>query len=114
MLAKLLFWFTRVLAIVFALFLGLFALDSFNGDRPFLENLFGFFLHLMPTIIIITITIISWRKYIIGSIFFVLTGIIFTFYFHTYRELSYFFLISFPMFLLGILFYLNKYIRVKV
>lgn len=74
---KLLYWFPRCIAILFTIFLSLFALDSFS-----LENwLIAFLIHLIPTFILIFLTIISWKHEMIGGILFVLVGIFMIFYY---------------------------------
>ena len=48
-----LFWSPRVLTILFALFLSLFALDVFEEDRDFWGTALALFMHLIPTWIVL-------------------------------------------------------------
>jgi len=99
-----LFWIPRVLAILFILFLSLFALDVFTGEAPLIQELGGFVIHLIPSFALIIVLIISWRKPLIGGIIFILLGLVFTFYFRTYQALLNFLTISFPLIVIGKLF----------
>jgi len=99
-----LFWIPRVLAILFILFLSLFALDVFTGEVPLIQELGGFVIHLIPSFALIIVLIISWRKPLTGGIIFILLGLVFTFYFRTYQALLNFLTISFPLIVIGALF----------
>jgi hypothetical protein len=99
-----LFWIPRVLAIVFIVFLTLFGLDAFSENAPFLAKLGGFFLHSIPSLILLLMLFISWKKPLIGGTLFILFSIAFTLYFRTYRFPSTFLLLTFPFLLVGILF----------
>lgn len=99
-----LFWVPRVLAIIFILFISLFAFDTFSGEAPFVQELGGFLIHLIPSFILIITLIISWRKPLIAGTIFVLLGLVFTFYFRTYEVFLNFLIVSFPLVLAGVLF----------
>lgn len=85
----------RSLAIIFIIFISLFALDTPLG--------IGFFIHLIPSLLLLIILILAWKKPMFGSLYLLISGF-FTFSFHTYQTLSSFLLISAPPFLLGLLF----------
>jgi hypothetical protein len=100
-----LFWIPRVLAILFILFVSVFAFDAFTGEAPFIQELGRFVLQLIPTSFVLIIAlIISWRKPLIGGIIFILLGLVFTFLFRTYQALPNFLLVSFPVIVIGALF----------
>lgn len=99
-----LIWIPRVLAIILIVFLSLFALDVFSGDALFIKKLGGFFVHLIPSFILLLILIISWKKPLIGGSLFILLSIAFAFFFRTYRSVPTFLGITFPVVLVGILF----------
>ena len=48
-----LLWIPRVLAIMFILFISVFALDAFSGKVPFIKEFVGFLIHLIPSFILI-------------------------------------------------------------
>ena len=99
-----LIWIPRVLALVFIVFLLLFGLDVFSENAPFMKKLGGFFMHSIPSIILLLILFIFWKKTLVGGFIFILFSIAFTLYFRTYGSLSTFLLLTFPVLLVGILF----------
>ncbi len=103
---NLLFWSPRVLTIIFALFLGLFALDVFDGSG-FWPTVLALFIHLLPTVLILAFLIISWRWEWIGAIVYVALGILYIVMAYGQFPFSVFVTISGPLFLVGILFLIN-------
>jgi len=99
-----LIWIPRVLAMIFIVFLSLFALDAFSGDALFIKKLAGFFVQLIPSFILALTLLISWKKPLIGGSIFILLSIAFAFFFRTHRTVPTFLLITFPVALVGILF----------
>ena len=65
-----LFWAPRILTILFALFLSVFALDVFAETKGFLETLTALVLHLVPTFLIVVLLVFAWRRELIGVIAF--------------------------------------------
>jgi hypothetical protein len=111
---KILYWTPRILTIIFILFLGLFALDAFEGDTGFLKKLGGFLIHLIPNFVLLIFLILAWKREWIGTVVYILTGIAYIimawgkFPFVTYLS------ISGPLFLVGILFWFNWIDRKKL
>lgn len=99
-----LIWIPRVLAIVFIVFLLLFGLDVFSENAPFLKKLGGFFIHSIPSLILLLLLFIYWKKPLVGGFLFILFSIASTLYFRTYGSLSTFLFSTFPLVLVGILF----------
>lgn len=97
-------WLPRVLVILLILFLSLFSLDAFSDPASLSQKSIGFLMHLMPSIILLIALVISWKHPLQGGALFIVLGIAFTLYFHTYRFLSSFIIISFPLFIIGVLF----------
>ncbi len=93
-------WVPRILAILFIVFISLFALDTPFG--------IGFFIHLLPTFIFSGCLILAWFKPKIGGILFGLAGIGTIIVFNTYRQLISFFTISMIPIVIGILFFFSK------
>ena len=106
---KTLYWAPRVLAIIYIIFLSLFAFDVFGEGYSFLETIVALFMHLIPSLILVAITFLAWKKEKMGGIIFILLGIIFTIFFNTYREIISFLLISLPILIVGILFLINHF-----
>jgi len=62
-------WLPRISGIATSLFIGLFALDAFSG-RTFVEGLPGFIIHLVPSMFLLAIVALSWRREWIGAVVF--------------------------------------------
>ena len=56
-----LLWAPRVLGIGVCLFLSLFALDAFSGDKPAVEAVRDFLIHLSPMFLLLLVVALSWR-----------------------------------------------------
>jgi hypothetical protein len=99
---RLLFWAPRVLSILFAIFVSLFALDVFSEGYGTLETLLALAIHLIPTIVIVMALIVAWRWEGLGAILFAALAVL---YLGISSGGSW--VISGPLFLIGLLFGLN-------
>jgi flagellar biosynthesis protein FliQ len=104
---KVLCWIPRILGMLFIVFISLFALDAFSEGSSIGEQTLGFIIHLIPSLILVALLIISWRCEKLGGWLYIILGIIFTAFFETYDELVTFLVISGPIFLTGILFLIS-------
>jgi hypothetical protein len=59
---------SRILGILVSLFVAMFALDAFGGERPFVQALPDFFIHLIPAFVLLLIVAASWRREWIGGV----------------------------------------------
>jgi hypothetical protein len=94
-----LFWTPRVLCILFAMFLSLFAIDAFDEGYSFGETIIAFLIHLIPTYIIVISLAIAWRWEWAGAILFITLAV-----FNLVLSKSGSWVISGPLILLGVLF----------
>jgi len=62
-----------VLSIAFIIFISLFALDVFEQEKWFLALV----MHLIPSFVLIIMTVISWKKEFLGGILWLILGIFF-------------------------------------
>jgi hypothetical protein len=107
-------WIPRVIALLFIFFISLFALDVFgNGDSTG-EVLLGLIVHLIPSIVLVVLLVVSWKCEKIGGALFIIVGIIFTIFFNTYKDVITFMLISGPAFIIGILFLISAVKKSKI
>jgi hypothetical protein len=97
------FWVPRVLAILFIALISLFAFDAFEGNAPFSEKLLGFFIHLVPTYLLVILIFIAWKKLLIGGILYILAGASYFFLFSDQHWSAYLIVTGIPM-LFGTLF----------
>ena len=65
-----LFWAPRILTILFALFLSVFALDVFAETEGFFKTLTALVLHMVPTFLVVVLLVFAWRWELIGVIAF--------------------------------------------
>jgi hypothetical protein len=119
---KILYWLPRVIGILAILFISVFALDAFNPEKTFWNQIGDFIMHLIPSLILTLILFIAWRREFIGGILFTLIGIGFTpfIYNHNYAmnhsvgmSLLIVLMITFPFILIGVLFLLHHYLKKK-
>ena len=115
----LLYWTPRVLIILFAAFISLFALDVFDAGYTFWETAFALFMHLIPTFLLIIALVIAWKWERVGGLLFIGLGVLFFIWFGGMRvggptlAENWFATLFMPgvMFLTGILFFTDQYYR---
>jgi uncharacterized membrane protein (GlpM family) len=110
---KILFWAPRVLCILFAFFISLFAFDVFDGGRSFWESALAFLIHLIPTFAIIAVLIVAWKREWIGAILCFALALLYVIWAWGRFEWYAYFLISGPLVVISILFLMNWIHRVK-
>lgn len=96
------FWTPRALCILFAIFLSLFALDVFSEDYGFGEKILALLIHLVPTYLVVIALAIAWRREFAGAAVFIALAVIFLI---VSRGEGW--IISGPLFLIGVLFLIN-------
>ena len=104
-----LYWTPRVLTLLFAAFITLFAFDVFSESNGFWETALGLCIHLIPTAFIIAVLALSWKREWIGGIIFILLAIIYVpvAVSRLRAWLSASLVIAGPMLLIGVLFIVN-------
>ena len=80
-LARIIHWAPRVAAILIIFFVSLFSLDVFEMDAAPLELLGGFLIHNIPSIGMLILLIIAWKRPAVGFVAFLAAGAIFTIFF---------------------------------
>ena len=113
-------WSPRILCILAILFVSLFAADSFSPGLTIWQQLGAFFIHLIPSIVLLFLLIIAWKWELIGGIIFTAIGLgLSPFVFiHNYRmnhsvgmSLFIILMITFPFVVVGILFITSHYMK---
>jgi hypothetical protein len=103
-------WAPRGLAIVFALFLSLFALDVFNEHRGVLQTIVALLIHLTPVWIVLAALAVAWRLEAVGGMLFL--GLAVWYIVSTInRPISWSLLIAGPAIIIGALFLLSSWFR---
>ena len=106
-----LYWSPRVLGILIAIFISIFALDVFGEGYSFWETIAALAMHLIPTLVILIVLVIAWRWESIGGFLFIALGVLYITFFWEPSNLPAYLVISGPLFLAGILFLLDGYYR---
>jgi hypothetical protein len=105
-LAKLIHWAPRIAAILLIFFISLFSLDVFGMEAPPLELLGAFLIHNIPTIGMIALLILAWKRPVVGFVAFVVVGALFALAFvREASDLPNLLLFVFPILLVAGLFY---------
>jgi len=111
---QILFWSPRVLTILFALFLSLFALDVFDEGYGFWGTVVALFMHLIPTWIVLAVLAVSWRWEWVGTVSYVTLGLVYAYFAYGRGHPEWTVVIGGPLFLIGGLFLLNWLYRKQV
>ena len=111
---RVVFWMPRILCVLFAVFVSLFALDVFGEGYDFWETIVALVMHLIPTGIILISLAIAWRWEWIGAILFVALGVGYVITAWGRFEWTTYLLIAGPLFLVGALFLVNWLYRAEL
>jgi len=104
---QVLFWTPRILGILFAMFISLFALDVFSESYGFWETILALLIHLVPTYLVIIALYLAWRWEWIGAILFIGLGVFYLIMAWGKFPWDTYLIISGPLFLVGFLFLVN-------
>jgi hypothetical protein len=110
---KVLYWSPRILGILVAILVSLFALDVFGEGYNFWETIVALAMHLVPTAVILIILGIAWRWERIGGFLFIILGVLYIALFWDPSRWPAYLMISGPLFLVGVLFILDGCYREK-
>ncbi len=109
---KSLYWTPRILSIIFIVFLGLFSADVIGMQAGFWPTILGLLMHNIPSLVLLAVLLIAWKHEIVGAIFFVLAGLVYIIMLlanpaFPRDNIVWSLIIAGPVWLIGILFYLN-------
>jgi hypothetical protein len=110
-LKRLLFWTPRILCLLFAAFISLFAADVFGEGYGFWKTILALFIHLLPTWIILIVLAAAWRWEWVGGIVFIALATLYLVGFWGRFHWSVYLVISGPLLLVGTLFFLNWFYK---
>lgn len=103
---KFIYWFSRVFAILFILFIAMFSLDIFDGKYNFWQTIIGLFMHNILTFFMIIALLIAWKREMLGGIIFIAIGIAASIFFHNI-------FLFLPFLAIGVLFICQYFFRKK-
>lgn len=72
---QLFYWLPRILCILAILFVSMFALDAFAPGLTIWQQLGAFFMHLIPSLVLLACLIVAWKWEFAGGIIFTLIGL---------------------------------------
>jgi len=101
---RFLFWTPRIICILFACFISIFALDVFGENHGFWNIFLALLIHLIPTGLLLLILAVAWRWEWVGALFFSALGVLYFIAFWGRFHWSVYAIIAGPLFLLGGLF----------
>lgn len=104
---RLLFWTPRMLCLLFAMFLTLFALDVFGQGYGFWGTLGAFLLHQIPVFVLLLILAVSWRWEWVGAVLFAAAGVFYLIMAWGEFDRVAYASITGPLFIIAILFLIN-------
>lgn len=107
-------WTPRILGLLFAAFLSLFALDVFDQGFGFWETVLALLMHLIPTGIVLVVLAVSWRWERIGAILFMALGIWYLLTAWGRFHWSAYVVICGPLLLIGVLFLASWLNRTRI
>lgn len=119
---KALYWAPRILSILFICFLTLFSLDIFQPGMSAGEIVAGLFFHNIPSIVLLILLVVAWKKEIVGAISYFCVGLLYVVFLiysaatsglPWHLVLSWGMLIAGPAFIIGVLFLFNWKSRAK-
>ena len=121
--ARVFHWLPRIICILAILFVSLFALDSFAPGLTIWQQLSAFFIHLIPSFILLAFLVIAWKREFAGGILFIITGITSSIlvYIMNYnrlhsvgKSLGIVAIIAVPFIIAGILFLISYLLKKKI
>ncbi|MEI6817044.1 MAG: hypothetical protein WCL14_10575 [Bacteroidota bacterium] len=71
-------WIARVLTIVFAAFITMFAADAFSENNGFWQTVLALIMHLTPTFLVVVLLLLAWRYEWIGGIAFCALAVVYS------------------------------------
>lgn len=109
---KVIHWIPRLISIGLIGLLLLLSFDVFVEDTIG-EMLVGFFMHNIPTFVLILMTILAWKRPLVGAVTYTLAGLFYIFVVYRIMNLSFLdglisiSILSLPALIIGLLFYLD-------
>lgn len=99
----LLHWTPRLLSVLYAVFISLFAFDVWDVDGSFGDKLGGFLIHLTPTYAVVVALLIAWKRPGVGGVIFIGLAAVFSLFFG-WQEAVTLLLMALPLVIIGLLF----------
>jgi hypothetical protein len=102
-----LYWAPRVLSILFAVFISLFALDVFGEHYRPAQLVVALAMHLIPIALVVVALVIAWRWEWVGAVLYFGLAVLYYVTMHTRARWDWYLIIAGPLVLVGLLFLLG-------
>jgi hypothetical protein len=116
-------WLPRIICILAILFVSMFALDAFAPVLTIWQQLGAFFMHLLPSFVLLAFLIVAWKWEYLGGIIFTLIGLGLSPFIYNLNHnrnnfsvgasLGVVMMITFPFVVVGILFIVSHILKEK-
>jgi len=104
---RVLFWTPRILCIVFAAFLSIFAADVFSERLPFWTTMGALLMHLIPSALVLLMLALAWRHEWFGGLVSIALGVLQLVLKWGQLPFIDFLIVAGPLFLIASLFFAN-------
>lgn len=120
---KVFHWVPRIICILAILFVSMFALDAFTPGPTLWQQLGDFFMHLIPSFILLILLVVAWKWELVGGIIIMVTALgltPFIFMMNYNRNhsigmsLVIILIITFPFIIAGFLFIVSSCLKKKI
>lgn len=115
-------WLPRIIGVLAILFISLFAADAFSPELSICQQLGAFFIHLIPSFVLIIFLVIAWKWEYVGGVVFLIIGLGLSplIFMHNYKmnqsiwlSLGIIMAITAPFIIMGILFIISHFKKKK-
>jgi len=104
---RVLFWTPRILGILFAIFVSMFAFDVFDQGYGVWRTILALLINLVPAYLVIIALIVAWQREWLGAILFIALAVLYVVWGWGRQSLVAYLVIAGPLILVGGLFLLN-------
>jgi hypothetical protein len=105
-------WIPRALMILFILFLTMFSFDVFEMEGTLLAKLGGFFIHSIPSLVLVAVLLVAWKNPLLGGILILGSAAALMLRWHLWRGMT-FVTIILPIVFVGVLFIVSHFLNRK-
>jgi len=102
-----------MMLLVFAVLLVWYNLDVFYGAQHFIFKIETFLPQVIPAVVLLLILWLAWNKPMWGGILLIIVSFIFTYFYHSYRHLTSFLLLTAVPIIIGVLYIIVHYMKPK-
>ena len=106
-------WIARILLIAAILLMMMFSMDMIGSTLPLGEKLTGLFMHNIPTLILIAVLIIAWKKELAGGILLIILSLGMMIWFRSFKGNPGSLIVVLPFLISGVLFIIAHYLTEK-